>query len=63
MPSDLSGAYTFAFASGQPQQRTFTIQATPGGQAGRRHGLRHAQHQPGQHQGISGSGTVAACWR
>lgn len=61
--SDLSGAYTFAFASGQPQQRTFTIQATPGGaQAGDTACATLSINQANT-KGISGTGTVAACWR
>jgi type IV pilus assembly protein PilE len=62
--TDLTGQYTFSFASGQPTQRTFAINAIPqGNQASKdtRCGTLNVT-QTGA-KGRSGSATVAECWR
>ncbi|MHB8949293.1 MAG: type IV pilin protein [Rhodoferax sp.] len=61
--TDLSGFYTFAFATSEPTASTFIIEATPAG----------AQANDSlcgtlsiNHQGVKtedGTGTVAQCWR
>lgn len=61
--TDLSGRYSFAFASGQPQQRSFTIQAVPAGaQAADTRCATLSLNQAGA-KTISGSGTASDCWR
>lgn len=62
--SELTDSYAFAFASGQPQQRTFTILATPGGaQATADAACATLSINQANTKAISGSGTVAKCWR
>ncbi len=62
--SDLSSSYTFAFASGQPQARTFTIQAAPtGGQATRDTGCATLSINQAGTKAISGTDSVVNCWR
>ena len=61
--TDLTGRYAFAFAAGQPQQRTFNIVATPAGkQAEDTACSALSLHQAGT-KAITGTSTVAACWR
>ena len=62
--SELSSTYSFGFASGQPQARTFTVVATPqGGQATRDTACGALSIDQANVKGIGGTGTVAACWR
>lgn len=62
--SDLSASYSIGFASGQPQQRTFTLLATPQGQQATRDtacgtlGIDQANVKS-----VTGSSTVANCWK
>lgn len=61
--TDLSGFYTFAFATGQPTASTFEIEATPtGGQTND----TQCDALSINHLGVkteNGTGTVAQCWR
>jgi type IV pilus assembly protein PilE len=62
--SELSSSYGFAFATGQPAARTFTIQATPtGGQATRDTGCATLGINQAGTKSVSGSDSVASCWR
>jgi type IV pilus assembly protein PilE len=62
--TDLAARYTFAFAGGQPQQRTFTIQATPvGAQASADTGCGTLSIDQASAKGRSGSEAIATCWR
>ena len=62
--TDLGTNYTFAFAAGQPQARTFTVLATPGGmQATRDTKCATLSLNQASSKGESGTGTVAECWR
>jgi type IV pilus assembly protein PilE len=62
--SELSSSYSFAFASGQPTARTFTIQATPAGvQATRDTGCATLGINQAGTKTVSGSDSVAQCWR
>ncbi len=62
--TDLSGAYTFAFASAQPTERTFIINAAPAGtQASADTACATLSINQANAKGISGSGTVATCWK
>ena len=62
--ADLASSYTFAFASTQPQQRTFSIVATAvGAQATADTQCANLSINQANTKGISGSGTVAGCWR
>jgi type IV pilus assembly protein PilE len=61
--SDLSARYTFAFASGSPATTTYTLSAAPrGAQAGDTACGTLSLTQAGT-KGVSGSSTVANCWR
>lgn len=62
--TELAAHYTLGFAAGQPQQRTFTIQAVPQG--------RQASHDTrcatltidhANIKGKTGTAAVADCWR
>ena len=62
--TELSTHYTLGFATGQPQQRTFTIQAVPQGSqssADTRCGTLSIDHA--NVKGESGSATAADCWK
>jgi len=62
--NELSASYTFAFATGQPQARTFTITATPGGgQATRDSACGTLSIDQAGAKGVSGTNTAAQCWR
>ena len=61
--TDLAGSYTFAFAVGQPQQRTFGIVATPTGAQAKDTGCANLSIDQAGVKAISGTSTVAACWR
>ena len=62
--NDLNGQYAFAFASGQPTQRTFTIQATPqGNQASRDSGCATLGINQVGTRSVSGGSAVASCWK
>jgi type IV pilus assembly protein PilE len=62
--SDLAGYYSFAFASAQPKERTFTILATPAGaQATNDAACATLSINQANTKGISGNGTVAKCWK
>jgi len=62
--TDISAYYSFAFAAGQPQQRTFTLEATPlGAQASRDAKCGTLRIDQTNTKGKSGTGTVAECWR
>ena len=61
--TDLSGLYTFAFATGQPTASTFEIEATPTG--GQTSDTLCAALSI-DHLGVkteNGTGNVAECWR
>ncbi|HNT38298.1 MAG TPA: type IV pilin protein [Rubrivivax sp.] len=61
---ELSGVYTLAFASGQPQERTFTINATPQGvQATRDTGCGTLSIDQANVRGRSGTAALASCWK
>ncbi|MEI7465715.1 MAG: type IV pilin protein [Burkholderiales bacterium] len=62
--NDLSGSYSFAFATSQPTARTFTIQATPAGtQAARDAKCGTLSINQANSKGRSGTAAVAECWR
>ena len=62
--TELSTSYTFAFATGQPTARTFTIQATPtGAQATSDTGCATLSINQAGTRGVSGDQTVQQCWR
>lgn len=62
--SELSSSYTFAFTSGQPQARTFTVTATPAGvQATRDSACGTLSIDQAGAKGVSGSNTASQCWR
>lgn len=61
--TDLTGFYTFAFATGEPTATSYKIEATP---TGAQAGDAKCDVLSLNHQGIktvAGSGTVADCWR
>ena len=61
--TDLTGRYAFAFAAGQPQQRTFSIVATPAGKQAEDTACSELSINQAGTKVISGTSTVAACWR
>lgn len=62
--NDLSASYSFGFDSGQPQTRTFTISATPlGAQSTRDTACARLSIDQANVRRISGTGTVANCWK
>jgi type IV pilus assembly protein PilE len=61
--TDLSGRYTFAFATGQPQQRSFTIVATPTGAQAADTGCAALSVNQAGVRSVSGGRAVADCWR
>ncbi len=61
--TDLTGRYTFAFAVGQPQPRTFTIVATPAGKQADDTACSALSINQAGTKAITGTSTVAACWR
>jgi type IV pilus assembly protein PilE len=61
--ADLTGFYTFAYATAQPTASTYTIEATP---AGAQTSDTQCATLSINHLGVktvSGTGTVAECWR
>jgi type IV pilus assembly protein PilE len=63
--SDSQNHYTFGFATGQPTTTTFTIEATPVATSAQNNDTACGTlsiTQAGAKQ-ISGSGSVATCWR
>lgn len=61
--TDLTGFYTFAFATSEPTASTFKIEATPAGaQAGDTRCDVLSINQQGV-KTVSGTGSVADCWR
>jgi type IV pilus assembly protein PilE len=62
--NDLASSYSFAFAASQPQARTFTINATPaGGQATNDARCGTLSINQAGTKGVSGTDTVAQCWK
>jgi len=62
--SDASAYYGFAFATGQPQQRTYTLQATPiGTQATLDAACATLSINQTGAKAVSGTGTVVDCWK
>lgn len=61
--NDLTGFYTFAFATGEPTASTYEIEASPAGaQAGDTRCDVLSLNQQGV-KTVSGTGSVAECWR
>lgn len=62
--TDLAARYTLAFATAQPTQRGFVIQAVPqGAQASADAGCGTLTLTQAGVKGISGTSTVTSCWR
>jgi type IV pilus assembly protein PilE len=62
--TDLGGIYVLAYGAGQPQARTFVIEARPqGAQADRDAKCAILSMDQANTRNRSGSGTVAECWR
>ena len=62
--NDLSASYTLGFAAAQPAARTFAIVATPiGAQAARDTQCAVLGIDQANARTVSGTGTVAQCWR
>jgi type IV pilus assembly protein PilE len=61
--TDLTGSYTFAFAVNQPAQRTFTVVATPAGKQAEDTACSALSINQAGVKAITGTSTVAACWR
>ncbi len=61
--TDLTGSYGFAFPVGQPQQRTFSIVATPAGKQAEDTACAALSINQAGVKAIAGTSTVAACWR
>lgn len=61
--TDLTGSYTFAFASAEPTQRTFSIVATATGKQADDAACANLRINQAGTKAISGTSTVAACWR
>jgi type IV pilus assembly protein PilE len=61
--TDLTGSYTFAFAVNQPTQRTFAVVATPAGKQADDADCNALSINQAGVKAITGSSTVAACWR
>ena len=62
--NELSSSYSFAFATAQPQSRTFTINATPAGvQATRDAGCGTLSIDQAGVKGVSGTSAAAQCWK
>jgi len=62
--NDLTSSYSFGFATGQPQTQTFTVQATPiNAQASNDAACGKLTLTHAGVKGISGTSTVAQCWR
>ena len=62
--TELGAHYTLGFASGQPQQRTFTLQAAPQGrQASADTRCGTLSIDQANVKGKSGTASVADCWR
>lgn len=62
--TELAAHYSFGFASGQPAQRSFVINATPqGGQAARDTACGTLSLDQANVKGQGGTGTAATCWR
>lgn len=61
---EIANQYTLSFAAGQPQTRTFTVQATPQGQqASRDAHCGTLTIDQSNTKGRSGTASVADCWR
>ncbi|HRD96705.1 MAG TPA: type IV pilin protein [Rubrivivax sp.] len=61
--TDLTGSYAFAFAVNQPTQRTFTVVATPAGKQAEDTACSALSLDQAGTKAITGTSTVAACWR
>jgi type IV pilus assembly protein PilE len=62
--TDLAARYTLSFPAAQPTQRGFVVQAVPqGAQASADSACGTLTLTQAGVKGISGSGTVASCWR
>lgn len=61
--TDLTGIYAFAFPGGQPTQRTFGVVATPAGKQAEDTACSALSIDQAGTKAITGSSTVAACWR
>ena len=62
--SGMSSSYSFAFAAGQPGQRSFTLNAVPqGAQATRDTRCATLSIDQSNTRGKTGTGTVADCWK
>jgi type IV pilus assembly protein PilE len=62
--TELAAHYTLRFAAGQPQERTFTIQAVPQGrQAGADTRCATLSIDHANVKGKTGTAAVADCWR
>ena len=62
--NEQAASYSFGFASGQPQPRSFTIVATPQGvQADRDPGCASLSIDQANVKGVSGGSSIASCWR
>ena len=61
--TDLTGIYAFAFAVNQPTQRTFTVVATPAGKQAEDTACSALSVNQAGTKAITGTSTVAACWR
>lgn len=62
--TELTAHYTLGFATGQPQQRTFTIEAVPqGAQASKDTRCATLSIDQANVKGESGSATAAECWK
>ena len=61
--TDLSGDYSFAFATGEPTASTYEIEATPqGAQASSDGACGTLSIDQAGTRTVSGSGSVASCW-
>jgi len=61
--TELGNFYTFAFATGQPQAATFTIEATPVGAQSSDTKCNVLSITHAGVKGETGSGSVSDCWR
>lgn len=62
--TELTTHYTFGFAAGQPQQRTFVVEAVPQGQqAAKDTRCGTLTIDQANVKGESGTGTPADCWK
>lgn len=62
--TDIASRYVLSFATSEPTERTFRVQAVPqGSQASHDAACATLSTTQAGTKGISGSGTVANCWR